>query len=206
MIVVVDYGMGNIKSITNMLDYIGYNSIVSNEINDIKKASKLILPGVGAFNSAMENLAKFNLINVLNKKVLQDKTPILGICLGLQIMAKNSAEDNKTNQGLGWFEAEVKKFTFSNDHKLPVPHMGWNKVEHTKKHQLFNKLTKESKMYFVHTYHIECQNGSDILATTDYGYNFTCAIAKDNIMAVQFHPEKSHRYGIQLLRNFAEYV
>lgn len=207
MIVVIDYDVGNVKSVVNMLSHIGHKAVISRDIDTIKNASKLILPGVGAFETAMRNLKHFDLIETLNEKVIEMKTPILGICLGLQIMALTSEEGDGKEQGLGWFDARVKLFDFSdltNAKKYPVPHMGWNMIDVKKEHKLFSQLLNDNRFYFVHSYYIECNDETDILATAKYGTEFTCAISKNNIVATQFHPEKSLKFGMHVLRNFAE--
>lgn len=201
MITVVDYNMGNVKSIMNMLKKIGIKSVLSRDTADILKADRLILPGVGSFDTAMTHLKQYGLIDVLTTKVLEQKTPVLGICLGMQIMARGSEEGSLP--GLGWFDANVKKFNFDigqEDKKIPIPHMGWNNISLQAPHPLFDSL-EEARFYFVHSYHVECK--SNILATATYGYEFVCAIGRGNIYAVQFHPEKSHRFGMRLLQNFA---
>lgn len=202
MIVVIDYGLGNLGSILNMLKKIGANAIISSKIPDIEKADKLILPGVGAFDNGMTNLDKLGLIPILNKLIFNKKIPILGICLGMQLLTKRSAEG--TLSGLDWIDAEVVKFKFDSlNSNLKIPHMGWNTVEVVKRSHLFNEL-EQARFYFVHSYHVICNDRLDILAETYYGYNFVSAIEKDNIFGVQFHPEKSHKFGMRLLRNFVE--
>lgn len=202
MITIIDYGIGNIGSVKNMLKKVGHKSIISSDINDIESAEKLILPGVGSFDYGMTQLKNYNLIEVLNKKVIIDKTPILGICLGMQLFSNSSEEGLKP--GLGWINSKTQKFNFSNQDNLPIPHMGWNTVTIKKDSKLLIDLPFDSRFYFVHSYHIECEDENDILCRSDYGYEFTCAIEKDNIVGVQFHPEKSHKFGMQLLKNFAE--
>ncbi len=202
MITIIDYGIGNIGSVKNMLKKVGQKSIISSDINDIESAEKLILPGVGSFDYGMDQLQNYNLIEVLNKKVLIDKTPILGICLGMQLFSKSSEEGLKP--GLGWINSKTKKFSFSNQNNLAIPHMGWNTITIKKDSKLLIDLPSESRFYFVHSYHIECEDKNDIMCNSNYGYEFTCAIEKENIIGVQFHPEKSHKFGMQLLQNFAE--
>jgi glutamine amidotransferase len=204
MIVIVDYDMGNVKSIMNMLKKLGIQNVITRDKKAILSADKLILPGVGAFDAAMAHLQHYDLIDVLNTKVLEQRAPVLGICIGMQIMAKNSAEGEQP--GLGWINAEVKKFEPSltvNQKKLPIPHMGWNYIQTVTPNLLFKDLENKSRFYFIHSYHMVCTEQTDILATTEYGKNFTCAVGKDNIYAVQFHPEKSHKFGMRLLQNFA---
>jgi len=192
--------MGNLGSIKNMLKKIGVESVITNDHSLIENASKIILPGVGAFDRAMKNLKELNIIEILNKQALINKVPILGICLGMQLLAKDSEEGNL--HGLGWIDASVKKFNL--DKNLKVPHMGWNIALQQKKHVLFENMYTVPRFYFVHSYYFKCNNPEDILANTDYGGEFTSAVSKNNIMGVQFHPEKSHKFGMKLLENFAK--
>jgi glutamine amidotransferase len=203
MIVVIDYGVGNLGSIMNMLKKVGAKAISSSNIFDIEKAEKLILPGVGAFDSGMKNLSDWGLIPVLNRKVIENKTPILGICLGMQLLTKRSEEGNLA--GLGWIDAETVKFKFDDMQavKNKIPHMGWNTVEIMQKSWLFDDVYPEPRFYFVHSYHVRCNRGEDILTRTFYGYYFVSSIIRENIAGVQFHPEKSHKFGMELLSNFA---
>lgn len=199
MITVIDYGMGNLGSIANMIKKIGYKSIITSDIEEIKKATKLILPGVGAFDNGMKNLKESGLIEVLNQKALVEKIPILGICLGMQLMT-NRSEEGKLD-GLAWVDAQTKKFVSA---KLKIPHMGWNIIEHKKKSKIFDEYESEKRFYFVHSYYISCNNNDDILTTTPYGHNFVSLYEKENIIGAQFHPEKSHKFGMKLIENFAE--
>lgn len=199
MITIINYGMGNLGSIQNMLKKIGVESTITSEKETIAKATKIILPGVGAFDKAMENIENLNLIEILNKKAKIEKIPILGICLGMQLLANSSDEGQK--KGLGWIEGHVRKFELGNNYR--VPHMGWNLVDAKKKHILFENMYEEPRFYFVHSYYFECFNKENIIATTDYGIIFASVVAKDNIMGVQFHPEKSHKFGMKLLENFS---
>jgi len=202
MIVVVDYGMGNIGSIIKMLAKAGFSAVASADIQVIKESTKLILPGVGSFDNGMKNLAKLGLIDVLNEKVLEKRTPILGVCLGIQLMTKRSEEGRES--GLGWLNAETVRFQIE-DKSLKVPHMGWNKVEWKKSSKITEGFDTLSEFYFVHSFHIKLSDNEDALGLTRYGYDFVSAIHKSNIIATQFHPEKSHRYGLQLMKNFAEF-
>ena len=203
MITIVDYKMGNIASIINMIKKIGYKAMLSSRIEDIEQASKLILPGVGAFDNGMKNLDEMGFIPVLNKKALEDKTPIIGICLGMQLLTERSDEGELP--GLGWIKSETVKFKFDNGVKnLKVPHMGWNTVDPKKGSALFSGLEEDNRFYFVHSYHVICKDESDILGKTHYGYDFTSSVHRDNIYGVQFHPEKSHKFGMNLLKNFLE--
>jgi len=198
-VVVVDYGMGNIRSVCNKIVRSGYNPIVTNDINVIKGAAKLILPGVGHFSNGMLRLNELNLLPLLHQKVIVEKTPILGICLGMQLFTRHSEEGGC--EGLGWFNADTVKFTLT-DIRHKVPHMGWNILVQKKSSVLLDQIPLESSFYFVHSYHVKCLDEHDILTTTTYGYEFASSIQKDNIFGVQFHPEKSHLSGELLLRNF----
>lgn len=203
MITIIDYKMGNLGSIANMLKKIGYQSKITDNINEIQNAAKIILPGVGHFDMAMNNLKNMGIIEVLNRKAIEDEVPVLGICLGMQLLAEKSEEGQLS--GLGWIKGEVKKFSFNTEYKhLKVPHMGWNTVHQQKKNSLFIDMYPDPRFYFVHSYHFECQSEEDILTTTNYGYSFTSSVAHKNIMGVQFHPEKSHKFGMLILKNFAE--
>ncbi len=203
MITIIDYKMGNIGSVVNMIKKIGYESLVTSDVQKILSAQKIILPGVGHFDKAMRNLHELNLIGVLNQKAIIEKVPILGICLGMQLLSEVSEEGN--SNGLGWIKGEVRRFAFDeNSKKLKIPHMGWNTINPIKDSPLLENLNNNSRFYFVHSYHFICQNPEDILCTTEYGYTFVSAISHNNIMGVQFHPEKSHKFGMTLLKNFIE--
>ena len=203
MIVIVDYHMGNVGSIQNMLRKIGIDSIISSNPQKIADADKLILPGVGAFDSGMENLAELKLLGPLNEWVQNNETPILGICLGMQLMTNTSEEG--ILPGLGWIDAKTVKFHFNpaqND--LKIPQMGWNTITIRRNNRLLNGLDNNSRFYFVHSYHVNCNNPDDILATTFHGYDFVSVFRRKNVMGTQFHPEKSHKFGLTLLKNFVE--
>lgn len=205
MIVIIDYGMGNLGSILNMLKYLKADAMISSNVSDIEKADKLILPGVGAFDNGMNNLQNLNLISCLEKKVLNQKTPILGICLGMQLFTKKSEEGSLS--GLGWIDAETVRFSLNKEkNNLKVPHMGWNSVTIRNTTSLFNNMSENAKFYFVHSYHVVCHNEEDILATTHHGYNIVSAFQSKNIFGVQFHPEKSHKFGMNLFNNFIEMI
>ena len=200
-ILIIDYGAGNISSIKNMLLRLGYDSVIGNSPKEIINADKLILPGVGHFDYGMINLESSDLIDSLNWAVLDKRTPILGICLGAQLMNLYSEEGGK--RGLGWLKANVVKF---NKDRLPggfkVPHMGWNKITLLRSSKLFVGLPDELRFYFVHSYYFVTAEIGLGLASTEYGYTFLSVLEKDNIYAVQFHPEKSHKYGLRLMNNF----
>lgn len=203
MIVIIDCGLGNLGSIRNMLKKIGSESVISSRAREIEEAEKLILPGVGSFDRGMSRLQELNLVPVLQKKVIEEKTAILGICLGMQLMTEQSEEGKIP--GLGWFEGETVKFRMNPDQaNLKVPHMGWNTVSTSSENGLFNGLGEEPRFYFVHSYHVVCENKEDELATTHHGYEFVSAVQRNHILGVQFHPEKSHQFGMALLKNFIE--
>lgn len=204
MITIIDYAMGNPGSIINMLKKIGvHNVVLSSNEDDILKAEKLILPGVGAFDTGMSNLRNNNIIQLLNYVVLEKSRPILGICLGMQLLGNCSEEGNLP--GLGWVDFENIRFTFDDPLKhLKIPHMGWNTIIPKKGIPIVKGMDEKTRFYFVHSYHAVCHEPQNILMETFYGYHFASAVHKDNIYGVQFHPEKSHKYGMQLLKNFVE--
>ena len=202
MITIVNYGMGNLGSVQNMFKRIGVPSEISGDPAIIAKSTRLLLPGVGAFDAAMQKIADSGLLTVLNKKVLEDKVPTLGICLGMQLLTNSSEEG--ILQGLGWIPAKTVKFKFAPDSKLKVPHMGWNYVFSKKDSPLTDNLPEEPRFYFVHSYFVQCDNEEDVLTTTPYGSDFHSIVQKDNVYGAQFHPEKSHKYGMKLLANFAK--
>lgn len=201
MILIVNYGLGNIGSIQNMLKKVGIKSIISSNVEDIYSANKIILPGVGAFDNGISNLNKLGLIDALETKVFKDKTPILGICLGMQLFTEKSEEG--ILQGLGWVKAETVKFL--NDYRdIKIPHMGWNTIKIEKESFIFNDMFDNPRFYFVHSYYVRCKDDKDIIATTNYGIDFVSVFEKDNIIGIQFHPEKSHKFGMKILKNFGE--
>ena len=203
MIVIIDYNTGNLRSVQNMLKRIGHSSIISNKIEEINKASKLILPGVGSFDYGMNQLEELGILDIIGKKAIQDKTPFLGICLGAQLLTKGSEEGKMS--GLGWFNAKVVNFDKSKlKEGLKIPHMSWTDIEYNKNSKLFKNFNEQPRFYFVHSYHIQALDPNEIAASVTYGYEFTAALEKSNILAVQFHPEKSHKFGMQLLKNFVE--
>ena len=202
MIAIVDYGMGNLYSVKNMLKHLGYDSDVTGEISRIEVADKLILPGVGNFGKAMDVIRQSGLLEILNRKVLEEKTPILGICLGMQLLFEHSEEGDC--DGFGWIPGLVKKFDFPDHPELKIPHMGWDYIEKQKKSYLFADSAYGERYYFVHSYYVTCQNCDDVAATTEYGIRFASVVHRDNIMGTQFHPEKSHHFGMGILGNFAK--
>jgi glutamine amidotransferase len=203
MIAIIDYDMGNIGSVANMLRKIGQKSIITRDPDQIQASEKLILPGVGAFDSGMEQLEKFGLTQVIRDKALKQKTPVLGICLGAQLMLDRSEEGLKP--GLGLVKGDVVRFNFNPELKLRIPNMGWKPIALAKSGKLVDVLPDEPRFYFVHSYHFKMQDSSDELLMSEYGYSFCSAFQHENIAGVQFHPEKSHKFGMALLRNFSEF-
>ena len=203
-IVIVDYNMGNVRSVANMLRRIGVTPLISSKISDILSADKIILPGVGSFDTGMGYLQKLGLISPLNQRVLVDKVPLLGICLGMQLLANKSEEGRLP--GLGWIDGVIRKFSFKHlqSSRLKVPHMGWNVVDPRKRHVILNNIPEPMRFYFVHSYYYTCDSEDHILAQTEYGCRFISIVHMDNIIGCQFHPEKSHKYGQQMLKNFVE--
>jgi glutamine amidotransferase len=204
VIVVVDYGLGNLGSILNMLERLGIEARLSEGPASIREAHKLILPGVGAFGEGMEQLVARGLVEPLRHKVLEEHAPILGICLGLHLMARHSEEGGRA--GLGWLDADVVRFKPPGPGEtLKIPHMGWNLVEARKPSPLLRDLPQPARFYFVHAYHVVAERSEDVLLETRHGRPFASALERGNIRGVQFHPEKSHRFGMTLLGNFARH-
>ena len=200
MISIIDYQMGNPLSIKNMLSYLEIDSLITRDPEVIKKSDRLILPGVGSFDEAMKNLKELKLRDLLDELVLEQKIPILGICLGMQLLT-NSSEEGKL-PGLGWIEAKTKRFYLPKEFK--IPHMGWNYVKENSKSKLTSGLKENSRFYFVHSYYVEANNPKESSLKTTHYQEFDSAIEKDNIYGVQFHPEKSHKFGMRLLSNFSK--
>lgn len=203
-ITIVDYGVGNLGSVANMLKKIGAPYIMSSGPRDIESAEKIILPGVGAFDGAMKAVKAAGYFDVLNEMVVERKTLTLGICLGMQLLARGSEEGSEA--GFGWIPATVKRFSFGNNEgRLKIPHMGWNTVRVVRDSPIFNSLKDEPdvRFYFVHSFYFDCENADDRLAVTPYGVEFASIVNRDNVYGAQFHPEKSHRFGMQFFRNFA---
>ena len=204
MIGILNYGIGNIGSIKNMLSKIGEkNVILIDDADDFKKADKLILPGVGAFDKGMHLLNESGLRDTLDFQVLDEHKPILGICLGMQMLGKQSEEG--TEPGLGYIDFECRKFEFSNN-ELKVPHMGWDYVVPEKDSPLIHNLGEKTRFYFVHSYYAVCDNEEDMLLSCDYGLKFTASVQHNNVYGTQFHPEKSHVFGMKLFENFAKEI
>ena len=203
MIGIIDYGSGNIQAIATIYKNLNIEYQVLNKPEDLKKADKLILPGVGAFDATMKQLIDSGLKDKLNELVLDKKVPILGICVGLQVMGYKSNEGDLP--GLGWISGKVKRFDESKiKFKPKLPHMGWNTINDVQNHMLFNGIDNDFGFYFVHSYYFECEKKQNILTTSNYGGEFTSSIYANHIFGTQFHPEKSHGNGVKLFKNFAE--
>ena len=200
MISIINYGVGNLASIKNMLKKAGFESELATETGAIEKSSKIILPGIGAFDHCMSEFNKSGLRETITKKVLEDKTPLLGICVGLQMLMENSEEG--VEPGLGWIAGKTIKFKKDKLGDLKIPHMGWTNVHIAKDTGLTRNLGEQPRFYFVHSYYVQPDDPSDQMLTAHYGYEFTAAVNRENIFGAQFHPEKSHKYGMKILENF----
>ena len=202
MITIIDYGMGNIKSIRNMLRYLGYDSTISSNAKEIAKSEKIILPGVGHFGYAMENISRLGIREAIDYACIDRKIPTLGICLGMQLLTNYSEEGNVA--GFGYIDAETKKFDYERLNGYKIPHMGWDFINITQRIPLLNNVCDDDRYYFVHSFYVQVSEEKSTVAKTDYGMIFDTVIAKDNIIGVQFHPEKSLKYGMKILENFVE--
>jgi imidazole glycerol-phosphate synthase subunit HisH len=199
MITIVDYGIGNLGSVKNMYKRIGVRTVIESSLGNISKASKIILPGVGDFDNAMQRINNSGLREILDRKALQEQIPVLGICLGMQLLTRSSEEGSLP--GLGWIKATTSRFP--KFPKLKIPHMGWNIVSSVRESPISKNLPEETRFYFVHSYCVRVENEEDSILKTNYGINFDAAIQHKNIYGAQFHPEKSHKFGMQFLTNFA---
>lgn len=202
MIAIIDYGMGNLKAFANIYRRLQIDHKVVSTAEELRDVDGIILPGVGAFDHAMSRLNDSGLREVLDNSVLIEKIPVIGICVGMQMLAKSS--DEGVLPGLGWVDGVVRKMVLPDGQKkLPLPHMGWNKVNQTISHPLFDEIQQDGTFYFLHSYYFECGNSDDIMALAHYGENFACVVHSQNIYGIQCHPEKSHHNGVSLLENFA---
>ena len=199
-VVVVDYGLGNLRSVAGAVERLGFEAVVSDRPADVAGAARLILPGVGAFGDGMRRLHALGFVDALNKAVCQHGVPILGICLGAELMARDSDEFGR-HEGLGWFDASVTRLTPS-DRSLRVPHVGWNVIHRTREDPLLADIPADAWFYFVHSYHVKCHDAAAVIAQAEYGGPVVAALHRDNIYGTQFHPEKSQRHGLTVLNNF----
>ena len=202
MITTVDYGMGNLGSVQNMLKRIGTECKITSDIREIENAKKILLPGVGAFDAAIARIDELNLRSVLVHKAKVDKIPFLGICLGMQLLTRSSEEG--VLNGLDLVPAKTVKFKFNESQNLKIPHMGWNLVRKNTDSRLTHEFNEEYRFYFVHSYKVQCDNNQNSILRTDYGGEFDSAIQHENVYGAQFHPEKSHKFGMHLLTNFSK--
>jgi glutamine amidotransferase len=201
-VAIVDYGLGNLRSVQGAVERLGKEAVVTSDPNELDRAERLILPGVGAFGDGMRNLHERGLVKPLTRLVVNDRRPILGICLGAQLMARDS-EEFGTHQGLGWIDASVRKI-LPDDDTLHVPHVGWNQLVPVGESRLFDKLPEEPLFYFVHSFHIACDAPGVVRGEVEYGGRMTAVFERDNVYGTQFHPEKSQRAGLTLLGNFLD--
>ena len=205
MIALIDYGIGNIQAFLNAFKRLGISARRANTVADLESASHLILPGVGAFDHAMTMFEQSGLRPAVEDLVTKKKRPILGICVGMQMLSSGSDEGRLP--GLNWIPGRVRAFKQAGElEKLPLPHMGWNNIETSAAHALFSGLEETSSFYFLHSYFFDAENKSDVIATANYGINFDCIVSHNNIYGIQCHPEKSHHSGAQLLKNFSEVI
>jgi imidazole glycerol-phosphate synthase subunit HisH len=201
-IAIIDYGLGNLQSVAGAIERLGHTAVISNKIDEINSADKLILPGVGAFEDGMNNLKNLGLVGPLTRLVVEEKKPILGICLGCQLMAMESTEFGR-HQGLQWIDAEVLRIE-PEDKSIRVPHVGWDNMAQSKDDPIFSNVPQEALFYYTHSYYVKCKSDDNILGTCEYGNNFHAVVRKGNIYGTQFHPEKSQIHGLEILRNFIE--
>jgi glutamine amidotransferase len=202
MITIIDYGLGNIRAFVNLYERLNVQTKIARFPGDLNSATKLILPGVGAFDYAMTLLNQSGMREELERQVMQDGVPVLGICVGMQILAKSSEEG--VLPGLEWIDGRVRLFDASKiPFKTRLPHMGWNTIKPVRENPLLDGLNEESRFYFLHSYYFECADETETIATAEYGLRYACAVNRKNVYGVQFHPEKSHANGIRLLHNFA---
>ena len=200
MIAIIDHGMGNLGSVQNMLRKLGAPSARTSDPHEIRAADKIVLAGVGAFDGAMERLNELGLVSVIDERVTQRRVPVLGVCLGMQLMARSSEEGRAS--GFGWLDATVQAFSFKEGRRLPTPHMGWEIVTPTRDSPLLPADGSEQRFYFSHGYHLVCNEPADVAATATYGYAFPAMTHRGNVLGTQFHPEKSHVFGMEVYRRF----
>lgn len=201
MLAIINYGIGNLTSILNMHKRLGIEAIITGESAEIEKADKILLPGIGHFDKCMQNFNQSGLRPLIEKKGLEDKVPVLGICVGAQMMTRGSEEG--VERGLGWVNADTVKFRIPAGQGLKTPHMGWTDIHFAHASPLWTDMPEETRFYFAHSYHFQFDSDEYVRGSADYGYDFVCAFQRDNIFGVQFHPEKSHKFGMKLLANFS---
>lgn len=203
MITIVDYGLGNVKAFSNMYSRLNIPARTAATADELAEAERIVLPGVGHFDYAMDLLDKSGMRVKLDDLVINKQVPVVGICVGMQMLGESSEEG--TRAGLGWVKGRVRSLRhLSRSNAMPLPHMGWNDVQPTVAQGLFEGLDEAARFYFLHSFYFDCSDPADIAASADYGCHFPCAVSRGNVYGVQFHPEKSHHWGARLLRNFAE--
>lgn len=203
MVTIVNYGMGNLGSVLNMFRKIGVEARITDKLSEIAAAEKILLPGVGAFDAAMERIEQGGFKEILDKRAIVDKVPVLGVCLGMQLLTESSEEGKLP--GLGWIKGKTLRFAFTPEQQLKIPHMGWNRVEEINPSPLTKDFPEEPRFYFVHSYYVKADNERNVLMRTNYGFKFDSVVSNnENVFGAQFHPEKSHRFGMQLFLNFAK--
>lgn len=203
MITILDYGLGNVGAFANVYKRMNIPARLARSADDLADAERIILPGVGSFDHAMDLLDASGMRDALERKVMNDGVPVVGVCVGMQMLAEGSDEGERL--GLGWVPGRVRHFSHSRANRnLPMPHMGWNDVKPVAGQQLFKTLETDARFYFLHSYFFECADQGDAAAYADYGFEFACAVRRGHVYGVQFHPEKSHHFGAALLKNFAE--
>jgi imidazole glycerol-phosphate synthase subunit HisH len=203
-VVVVDYGMGNLRSVHNKFRKLAVDCTISADLTEIKQADALILPGVGHYGRAMDRLRQLGLLDMLHDRVLGDQVPVMGICLGMQLLMEGSEEGDA--EGLGWIKGKAVRFQFDALPNRKIPHIGWNSVRHTKRTAAVTGVPDETLFYFVHSYHVELADAEDALHETRYGYNFISALQRGSIFGFQYHPEKSQDAGMLLMKNFVDFI
>lgn len=205
MIAIVDYGLGNIKAFSNVYNRLNIEHCFASKAEHLQQAKRIILPGVGAFDHAMRKLDSSGLRDTLDELVLSRKVPVLGICVGMQMMTDRS--DEGVSSGLGWIKGTVRRFEYSDElaaKKYPLPHMGWNSIQSVKESPLLKNLDEYKRFYFLHSFYFDCHDAGNVVATANYGFDYACVVNQDNIYGIQCHPEKSHQNGVSLLKSFAE--
>ena len=201
MIAVIDYDVGNVGSIANMLRKAGVEAVITADPEQIERADKIVLAGVGSFDTGMQKLRQHGMVDLLDRRVRDGGTPLLGICLGMQFFGRGSEEGREP--GLGWLRAETVRFKLPSDSRLKIPHMGWNALDLAPSVNGSHGIAADARFYFVHSYHMVCEDEGDVFARTTYGYPFVSAVRRGNLFGVQFHPEKSHRFGLAMMERFA---
>jgi glutamine amidotransferase len=201
MVAIIDYGVGNLTSILNMHRRLGIDAVITGDTDLIERADRLLIPGVGHFDTCMQNFSGSGLRPLVERRALEEKIPVLGICVGAQMMTRGSEEGSE--KGLAWVNADTVRFRLNEDSGLKVPHMGWTDLKPEMASGLWAEMPEEPRFYFAHSYHFSFDSPEYVIGTADHGYDFVCAFRKENIYGVQFHPEKSHKYGMRLIANFA---